>query len=66
MANWRRREERKREIAALYEEGAQAYKDGKHIQHYPQEYNNNMNRMHWVGGYIAARDSDIQKETDDN
>lgn len=55
MSNARKRE-RKQEIADLVQAGRDAYAAGRHVQTVPREHIGTMNRMHWEGGWLAARD----------
>lgn len=46
-----RRDDRKKEITVLIEEGRQAALAGRHRQTCPQEYIGSMNRVHWLNGH---------------
>jgi len=55
----RRRDVRKQEVARIWEEGRQAYRDGKHIQQVPRVYIGTVNRYRWEQGYREARDASL-------
>jgi ribosome modulation factor len=56
----RRRDVRKLEIARCRQEGRDAFAAGKHIQTCPYGH---MDMMHWVDGWVAARDEAEQEAT---
>jgi len=51
MSSNHRREERKKEIEVLRQQGLDAAVAGKSIHSIPREYINNANRQHWEEGY---------------
>lgn len=51
MSSNHRREERKKEIEVLVQQGYNAARAGRHIQSCPQEYMHNANRQHWETGH---------------
>lgn len=58
-----RKDDRKKEIAALRDEGYAAFEAGKSPAACPRAYRHTMNILHWMRGYDEARaDSAIVTE----
>jgi ribosome modulation factor len=53
MSSNHRREERRKEIMILKQQGLDAAAAGKSIHSCPREYMNNMNRRHWEEGFLS-------------
>lgn len=64
MSNNQQKQRRKAQVADIREEGAEAYRQGRHVQSIPQAYIGTMNRYQWEQGYWDAKAEDEAREVD--